>query len=219
MRTLTQFILIIGLLLSMPLTAEELIWKNPVGNVRENPLLNNIASSLSAHKILRSSFTQTRTMSFMKKPLIMEGRFAYSSQHGLYWELLKPYKAIYVITPGAIHSYDDKGNRVDGKGAGEQVFRRVATMFSAIFTADIRELEKLFDIYFSGTEKEWRLGLKPKKQLVQKIIDHILVDGGQYVEVITILEKSGDTLQLQFPDMSNAPETLDQSELNYFAAH
>lgn len=215
----SALLLAISFLISIPLSAEEPVWKNPVRNIQENPLLNSIASSLSAHKTLRSSFTQTRTMSFMKKPLIMTGDFVYSRQHGLYWKLLKPYEAGYVITPDAMYSYDDKGNRVDGKGAGEQVFHRVASMFSAIFTGDIRELEKLFDIYFSGTGKEWRLGLRPKRRLMQKIVDHILVDGNQYVESITVFEKSGDTLRLEFPDMSNAGEALNQTELSHFAEH
>lgn len=195
--------------------ADEALWNNLVDNVEEATTLNKIGNSLSAFQLLRSDFTQARTMSFLKRPLITDGRLLYSKDYGLFWGLTKPYEAAYIVTNNGVYSYEN-GKKQKSAG-GEQIFRQTAMMFAAIFTADIQALSKLFHIYFSGDEANWTIGLKPKKRMIQKLIAQVVIHGNQHVTAVNIHETSGDHIDISFKNMQHEPKTLTNEELNYFA--
>jgi outer membrane lipoprotein-sorting protein len=203
---------------AIPVFADDALWRSPIKSVGESAVLENIASSLQRNLVLRSDFVQTRTMSFLKKPLVTNGNFIYAKDRGLVWKLIEPYAAVYVVTRSGIFEY--RGNAQEPvQAGGEQVFRQMGMIFAAIFTADIQELTKSFDVHFGGDENLWEIGLKPKKKMIGKLIDRIQVKGSDYVSSIVIHEQSEDTIGIEFAGMSNTPVELDQIELEYFEKH
>ena len=62
----------------------------------------------------------------------------------------------------------------------------------------------------------WRLGLKPRSAALAKVFARIELSGDRYVREVRIEEANGDSTQLRFSALKDAPATLAADEARRF---
>lgn len=140
------------------------------------------------------TFTQTRYLRGMNRPLIARGHFALQ-QGTLYWNLEKPFANSLRITTDSISQWQGDNWQPAGSAVGNEV---QSYLFLAFLRADEATLNEYFSIMASGEAAAWTLQLLPKTTLMRQTFARIDIRGGAYVEQVTLEETQGDKSELRF---------------------
>ncbi len=68
----------------------------------------------------------------------------------------------------------------------------------SLLAGDLGQLEKLFEIDGSIESGHWNVTLKAREPGLAKVIGAIVLEGGVYVQQVTISEASGDRTTIVF---------------------
>src|SRR5262249_536898 len=127
-----------------------------------------------------------------------------SRDQGLLWQIEQPVKEVLVFS-------------ANGTTEGGMVQAETGRLIRAIIGADLRELRQTFDIEPQGDLEHWTLHLQPKGREVAQCLRGIDLSGGKHLEVIGIVETSGDSLTMRMTNFAIAAE-LDAAERRRFVA-
>lgn len=156
--------------------------------------LADITAQLRRQPEPAGTFTQTRYLRSMNRPLIASGRFALQ-QGALYWNLEKPFASSLRITADGVSQWQGEDWRPAGTTAANEAQTR---LFLAFLRADEATLSEYFSITAGGETAAWTLQLLPKTALMRQIFDRIDIRGGAYVEQVILEETQGDKSELRF---------------------
>lgn len=165
-------------------------------------------------EILRGSFEQIRYLKGFRNPLKSEGRFLVSKANGVVWQGVKPFPSkIWIKNSGAIVNLEQK--KSSAKPNIKKPNAAMSKIMLAMLSGDQAEMEKYFKIQRTENDGIWTLQLRPKGGMA-RVFSRVEVAGERYIQKVLMEEKSGDRTELNFRDVSEAPNTLSPEEMRYF---
>lgn len=159
--------------------------------------LAGIGTRIVKTEITEGRFRQEKNLKVLKKPLISTGAFIYHRSRGVIWQTLTPVSSVLLVNQTRLLTAHDEQ-------ALPPAFGRV---FTAMFGGDVQAMKEGFDISGTNDKTAWKLQLKPKDALLQKIIVDMQLTGGKELQRIDIKEANGNFTRITF-DRITHPETL-----------
>ncbi len=171
---------------------------------------------LQQHPIVQGDFTQRRQLSGLPRAIESSGRFIFSRQHGLYWETLQPFYQATTFGVDDLIYWDSIDGPALEAGPRDPVQQYVSQVMLSLFSADMGELDKLFNSQWHGDVNNWSLQLLPAQTAVARIIARVQLRGGQYLRSLSVETRSGDRNTLLL-DRITIPATLSPSQCQRFS--
>lgn len=159
--------------------------------------LADVGAWLVKTEITEGRFRQEKTIKVLKKPLISTGTFIYHRSRGVIWQTLTPVSSVLLVNQTRLLT-------AQGEQTLPPAFGRV---FTAMFGGDLQAMKEGFDISGTNDKTAWKLQLKPKDALLQKIIVDMQLTGGRELQRIDIKEANGNFTRITFDQIAH-PETL-----------
>ncbi len=160
-----------------------------------------IQESLKPFTTLRGHFEQTKAIQGLKRPLKSSGDFLIAKDKGLLWMPKKPLASVVKMTQNEVAQLKD-GKQVFKISAQEQPgLRLIAKVMFSVFSADLPELERHFDVKAERSGDGWKAELSPKEAWVAKVAARIELKGGSFLESVSVDEANGDRTQVHFLDL------------------
>ena len=171
-----------------------------VSSENENSLAK-IRAQLLKHSEIIGDFKQIKTVKDLKLSLDSEGQFRFKTPLNLNWNQKKPFISNLVLTPEKmVQTIPDGSEQIITKENQPIVFTFAAS-FLGIFTGDEKAIGKNFNYKLSSKGKKWSLVLDPKEEILKKLISEVRISGSEFVETIQILEKTGNSTDIQFKNV------------------
>jgi hypothetical protein len=181
--------------------------------------LEDLQATLSAHTVIRGAFKQIRTLEMFDQPLVSEGCFLLSEEHGLRWMQTRPIAVTLVLGSDQLsQQFADQPEQIM-KAEDNSMMFHFSRLFLSIFRGETAGLEEQFDIKFSPAEKaeeNWSLKLSPKKDPLRAAFKMISLHGSDYINYIRLEETSGDVFEIHFSDQRSQPVALTEDERSAF---
>jgi Outer membrane lipoprotein carrier protein LolA len=168
-------------------------------------VLIHITTHLVKAPITQGSFQQEKQLKFLRKPLMSTGTFTYHQSKGVIWKTLSPIPSVLMINDSKLLT-----------GQGEQaVPAAFGNVFKALLGGELNRLAEGFDM--TGTEQKtsWQLQLKPKDELLRKIISTILISGDTELRLLEIQEVTGNHTQISFTKISHPDHLSDEQQADF----
>lgn len=174
-----------------------------------------IQSMVAKPKVLCGRFDQTKQLVGLKKPVISSGRFCVVAEKGVLWRTVQPFPNTLRLTRDEIVQLQGErvALRLDAKQ--EPAVRMINSVLFALLAGDLGQLEKLFEIDGDVNKNTWSVTLKAREAALAKAIGAIALEGGAYVQQVTINEASGDRTSIFFSAIQtgDGAMTLDEAAL------
>lgn len=167
-----------------------------------------IQAMLAKPEQLCGRFEQTKQLAGMKKPLVSSGRFCVVAGKGVLWRTLKPFaNTLRLRRDEIVHLQGERvAMRLDA--TREPTVRTINGVLFSLLAGDLGQLDTLFEVDGSVTDKEWKVALKARSAALARAIGAISLDGGAYVRSIQMIDPSGDRTVILFSDIKTGPAAL-----------
>lgn len=175
-----------------------------------------VSQQLQKVSLLRADFREEKKLKALQRPMKSSGKFLVASEHGLFWQTQIPRDRVFVITPKGISQLSEGNQTVSVKTEDQPIIHSFTEMFMAMFTGDTSVLQSKFHLYFTGDAAQWTLGLVPKGRMMSKMIHHIVLQGGETLEEVDIVETGGDMTHIDFSNVQVNGPSLKPEESAYF---
>ncbi len=161
------------------------------------------------HPVIKADFIQKRSLKGMQKPIMSSGQLIVSTQKGLYWEQLEPFKLVMILTENKLFQKieDGKPEIITAKN-NPQIFQ-FNQLLSSLFTVNLSELNQYFDLSISEKKLEWTVELIPTKEPINKIFKKIALQGKDYINRVELHDQQGDVTEIKFKDHQSSDALLD----------
>ncbi|WP_408901385.1 outer membrane lipoprotein carrier protein LolA [Photobacterium piscicola] len=184
--------------------------------------LSDLQQTLSTTKIVRGDFNQSRTMAMFNQPLISNGTFIIAANHGLWWHQTAPMAVSLVLTQDKLsQQFDDQPPQVMTADKNPMVFY-FSHIFLALFNGDTSALDQQFNLAMTtltpttDQKNKWQLVLTPKQVPLNKVFSTITLQGGKFINQLTLAEIRGDKTVITFSHQRTTPSTLTTEEQRVF---
>lgn len=168
-------------------------------------VLARVTSRLVKTPITQGDFQQEKRLKILRKPLNSTGTFTYHQSKGVIWKTLTPIPSLLLINESKLLT-----------GQGEQaVPAAFGNVFKALLGGELNRLAEGFDM--TGTEQKtsWQLQLKPKDELLRKIISTILIRGDTELRLLEIQEVTGNQTQISFTKISHPDHLSNEQQADF----
>jgi hypothetical protein len=162
------------------------------------------AEALTAHlratALVHGSFTQTRTLAALSRPLVSRGDLVVDQARGVLWMVHKPLTLTFVMGPAGIREVSSTGQ---GKAPASEEAPMVAQMgriVKSLLKGRWDAVEDYFTVKGQGTPAKWEVLLDPRP-VAAGYIKRVKVQGGAFLERIQVEEPSGDRMELTFQNL------------------
>jgi Outer membrane lipoprotein carrier protein LolA-like len=171
-------------------------------------LVSGIARHLAeAGGGVRAQFSQTRTLSAMKQPLVSTGSILFVRERGVIWHVDTPYKATYAITDAGMREIGANGQPGASRGGNDsRGTAQVSRMMRAMLGGDLSGLYSQFDVKAHGTPSNWRMELTPSQPQLAQSVRRLDMNGGDFLQGLRIVLANGDATQIEFTGSAPAGE-------------
>ncbi|MDR2073676.1 MAG: outer membrane lipoprotein carrier protein LolA [Spirochaetaceae bacterium] len=216
---LCKRILLCGILTLIPAllwtqTARDDVFNHPL-NGETRPHFTAICAAMAEHRLMRGNFVQTKTLKRLGRSLVSQGNFVVDAGLGIIWDTRSPYPSVMAVGRDfVVQSSGGRTTRLDT--ADNAAFVRISETMGAVFTGDIQKLTGNFEVFFTGQQKNWALGLVPKDSVIRSFARAIVITGDSAVRTVTLYEQNGDTVVYELSDHSY-PSALSSNERAYFS--
>lgn len=159
------------------------------------------AARLANAQVLRGQFRHNRHVPELPRPLASNGEFVFARDLGVWWHTRQPFNSVIVLTEAGM-SQSDEGAPATRVSADEQpAVRLIASIFSSLFSLDVKRLEKEFELHGVNEGARWTIGLKPRAGTVSGAIGQIIVAGSDDVEQVVLGDAQGDRTVIDLSDI------------------
>jgi outer membrane lipoprotein-sorting protein len=176
-----------------------------LGQSNAGDALTQISARLVKTEITQGNFQQEKQLKILRKPLISTGTFTYHQSKGVIWKTLTPVASLLLVNDTRLLT-----------GQGEQA---VPPAFGKVFTAmlggDLNQLMDGFSITGANREPSWMLELKPKDELLKKIISSILLSGDNELSFIEIRENGGNISRITFDQITHPARLTPEQQADF----
>ena len=138
-------------------------------------------------------FKEEKRIQLLKRPLRSVGKLVFLPDKGLYRKLSEPFRQELIVNRDFILQRDDDGEITRMATDNQPAARAFIESFLALFSGSWPALAERFDVNFDATSEGWQLGLRPKQQVMVKIISAIVIEGqGEQLNRLWVIEANGD---------------------------
>jgi len=164
-------------------------------------VMQKIERVAAATNNIQRTFTQTRTSSLLAEPVVMTGKLSFNRPDDVVWEYDSPQQRIIKVSKNNV--------TVTADGKTTELNPRIKKMvqgFTSLFMDENGKMldEKLFDVTLLDCGKTYRAEMTPLRKDMQrlfaKIVFRFAKDSCQ-VEAITLSEREGDEVNIEFEEM------------------
>ena len=164
-------------------------------------VMQKIERVAAATNNIQRTFTQTRTSSLLAEPVVMTGKLSFNRPDDVVWEYDSPQQRIIKVSKNNV--------TVTADGKTTELNPRIKKMvqgFTSLFLNESGKMldEKLFDVTLLDCGKSYRAEMTPLRKDMQrlfaKIVFRFAKDSCQ-VEAITMSEREGDEVNIEFEEM------------------
>ena len=168
-------------------------------------LLTQITTRLAKTPITNGHFRQEKRLKILRKPLISTGIFTYDQSKGVIWKTLTPVPSLLLLNDTHLLM-----------GQKEQaVPAAFGKVFKAILSGDLNQLADGFSITGSDQKPAWQLELKPKDELLKKIISSIVLSGDNELRFLEIQETGGNLTHIKFDQITHPTQLTPEQEADF----
>ncbi len=171
-----------------------------------------VSKRLRAKPVFRAKFEQKKKLVALKRPLRSSGEFLFCADRGVCWDTLEPHPILFVLSPRGLFQKVEGEEPVEVKAADQPMVRQMSRVFLSLFSGDEEQLLENFQVFFSGDEKGWELGLEPRGSVMKKVITRIVLAGRDTIHSLTMIEASGDRTEIEFEPRLGLPAELTPEE-------
>ena len=182
---------------------------------------DTVCADLARHPNTTGNFTQVRTISKVNRSLTSSGTFIFSLD-GIMWKTLKPFPSSLVVGLTSVIQTTPDGKKTVIDASNHQIFTRISTTLSSIFSGNAKKLYENFSVAFSSDGNKWNAVLTPKDKTVAAVMKSLALggtgaSGGAEFDTIVMTEAGGDTITYMFSNQKY-PKELSADEKAVFAA-
>jgi len=197
--------------------ATENVFDHPITEKALPQGLTELSRKFGEFQSMRSDFVQTKKISVLKFPLITKGGFLYAADYGVSWKIESPFDTEILITSGGYYQRKD-GNWISETPASAKAqIQAYLKAFLLVFSGKFEELREYFTLSFLKRENAWNVGLSPKGQLKNLILNMQLTGSfPAQLRFFLIQEVNGDFTKIEFHDARYSSQPLSESEQKLF---
>jgi len=171
-----------------------------------------IQAALAKPAIMCGRFDQTKQLTGIKKPLLSNGRFCVAAGKGVLWQTLQPFPNTLRITRNAIVQMQNGRVAMRLDAQQEPVVKMINNVLFSLLAGDLSQLDKLFELDGTIKNGNWHVALKAREPGLAKAIGDIQLDGGAYVNKVTMQEASGDHTDIVFSGIQTGDKAMTPEE-------
>jgi outer membrane lipoprotein-sorting protein len=168
-------------------------------------VLAKITERLAKTEITQGNFRQEKRLKILRKPLISTGIFTYDQSKGVIWKTLTPVTSMLLLN-------DTHLLTTQGEQAVPAAFGKV---FKAMLGGDLNQLADGFSITGTDQKPAWQLELKPKDELLKKIISSIVLSGDNELRFLEIQEAGGNLTHIKFDKITHPTQLTSEQEADF----
>jgi len=177
----------------------------------------DVGRLLTQAPLVCGTFTQTKFLTALTRPLVSEGRMIFASGAGILWKIKSPFPSQVLVKADALIRWNDN-NVPQRTGFGQSPeFRALADVFFAVFAGNTEGLATAFHTSATVGPKSWALNLKPRDSRFAARIAKIEVSGGRFVREFRIVEGQGDRTEIRFKDLTAVDCVVTNAEKEFLA--
>lgn len=182
----------------------------------DHPDFKAVTTRLEEVQVLRANFKQEKHIKALRRPLKSSGTYLFSVEHGVSWQITKPFPTIFVVTQKGILQKTDGEEPFLIEASQQPVVSGFTKVFLSLFKGDREILKERFKLYFAGNNQAWTLGLEPKGTIMKKFLARIVLEGGEHLKTITFYEATGDKTVIYFEEVNTEDSDLSEDERAQF---
>lgn len=190
------------------------VFQHPLAG--ENPTFLAVTAQMRATPVLRAQFSQAKQIKALRRPLLSSGDFLFAADAGVWWNTLKPFHTTFVITSKGLRQESEDGTVKIIEASEQPIISGFTKVFMSLFGGDTSALNERFKLFFEGDAQNWRVGLQPRSKVMGKLIQSIVIEGGEHMTQIHFLESTGDLTRISFSGVQVSPATLSDQERRRF---
>jgi hypothetical protein len=156
--------------------------------------VEQLMQALGAVKSSHAAFVERKHVAILEAPLVSRGRLIYQAPDRLEKHTLSPRRESLLLRGDELilESKDRDQRRVVPLGDQPMVRAFVESIRSTL-AGDLATLSRHYAIKLTGSERQWRLALKPGDRQVQEAVSEIQISGsGDAITRIEFFETTGD---------------------------
>lgn len=177
---------------------------------------NEVCKNISANKITKGNFNQTKMIKKIKREIKSSGTFIISIDDGILWNTQKPIASSMAITKNGMVQTSAQGKKSVMSSGNNATFEQVSSLISSLFNGNPEALTDNFDIEFIGSSDNWNANLVPKDSSVKGFVSQIEMAGRSSIDSVVLHEPSGDFTKYEFSNHSY-PKALTAEEKALFS--
>jgi len=144
-------------------------------------------------------FFQKKFLTGLKNPIGSKGKFKYTVQEKLVWEVTHPFPSRLTLTQNKIFQ-SNKGNRIFEIDSRKQpLARMVSNIFFGVLAGDSDSFSENFAHSVQKIHGLWTIQLTPKSESLSSLYKEVkLTTNRGRVVVVDLYERSGDRQVIEF---------------------
>lgn len=162
------------------------------------------AEALTAHlrqtALVHGTFTQTRHLAALRRPLSSNGSLVVDRERGVIWQVKKPIAMTFVMGPAGIAEFDANGQRKRTASKDTPMVSQMGRIVKSLLKGEWNAVEEYFTIRSAGSPERWDIILDPKPTTAA-YLRQVRVQGAAFLERIQVVEAGGDRMELVFQDL------------------
>ncbi|GED44147.1 LolA family protein [Cobetia marina] len=147
-------------------------------------------------------FQQTRWLEDVGAQLKSRGQFHLigdpNAPEGLVWDTTSPIEDRLEMRPNASEGPDGEPLPADQQAMAELLVN--------FFHGDWQALEEHFTLQLTGSADDWQASLIPRDARLAEAIEHLEIEGGSWLDHLTLTSGDGDRLALTLTPRDQCPE-------------
>lgn len=149
--------------------------------------------ALAASSDSKVRFVEEKHSDLLQRPVVLEGELTFTPPDTLERRVLKPRNEVLRAEGNTLTvTRAGKPSRTLDIG-GEPVAQALVEAVRGTLSGDLRRLQSLYNVEFSGALPAWRLILLPKAEAMTRVVEQIQIRGhGSSIETMTIQHADGD---------------------------
>ena len=176
----------------------------------------SVVAGLAEAGVVRGNFTQTREIELLSRPLESSGNFILSDL-SLYWQQTQPFTSVLIADGERLVQRLEDGPATSVEAADNPMVLPFSRIFLSIFEGSEEELRSNFEVSFASDGNDWLMSLKPVTYPLSEAIETINLQGREYIDGITIINRSSDEMTIRFSDVQTLPNQLTEHEIELYA--
>jgi hypothetical protein len=139
--------------------------------------LETMMAEFARQRSGEARFTEIKTLSSLKQPLMAEGVLRYRFPDSLEKDVHKPRAERYVINGDSMEIYRDGKLKRQVSLSGYPALQNFVSAFIATVAGDLEGLRRFYALRLEGTRDDWTLWLTPIDAELQDVVKQITVRG------------------------------------------